>query len=123
MEQVDISGQVEQELHLAFCALREGDAPALERLTASVLSLGQDLLQSPAAAELSLQRLQQIAARVQSLRAAVLRHAAMTDQALQMLVPAAQSHTYGAGVSGASVSSPYGAIAKASGRMGSVLTA
>lgn len=122
MEHIDIFGQVEQELDLAFGALRAGNAHALEQLTAAVLSSSQDLLQTAAQTDVPRKRLQQVAVQVQSLREAVMRHAVMTDQALQTLVPATQSHTYGSGVAGAGLS-PYGAVARASGRMTEVLKA
>lgn len=122
MEHVDIFGQVERELDLAFGALQAGNVQALEQLSAAVLSSSQNLLQSAAAFAVPRSRLQQVAMQVQSLREALLRHAVVTDQALQTLVPATQSHTYGAGVAGAGLS-PYGAVARASGRMTEVLKA
>lgn len=122
MEHVDIFGQVERELDLAFGALQAGNVQALEQLSAAVLSSSQNLLQSAAAFAVPRSRLQQVATLVQSLREALLRHAVVTDQALQTLVPATQSHTYGAGVAGAGLS-PYGAVARSSGRMTEVLKA
>jgi hypothetical protein len=86
------------------------------------MARSQDLLRDPGVLSLPRARLQQVAVQVQSLREAVMRHAVMTDQALQTLVPATQSHTYGAGVAGAGLS-PYGAVARASGRMTEVLKA
>lgn len=122
MENNEILGQVERELDLAFGALRAGNPQALMQQTTAVVASSQNLLQAPAVLALPRERLRQVAVRVQSLRAAVLRHATMTDQALQMLVPATQSHTYGVGAAGAGVS-PYGAVARASGRMDAVLKA
>lgn len=122
MEHDEIFGQVERELDLAFAALRAGHAQALTQQTAAVMASSQSLLQNPSTRAVPRERLQQVALRVQALREAVLRHATMTDQALQMLVPATQSHTYGAGAAGAGMS-PYGAVARASGRMGAVLKA
>lgn len=122
MENNEILGQVERELDLAFGALRAGTPQALMQQTTAVVASSQNLLQAPAVLALPRERLRQVAVRVQSLRAAVLRHATMTDQALQMLVPATQSHTYGVGAAGAGVS-PYGAVARASGRMDAVLKA
>lgn len=122
MEATDIFSQVEQALDLAFAALRSGNVQALESLAAAVLSSSQDLLQSAAVASVPRSRLQQVAAQVQSLREALARHAVITDQTLQALVPATQSHTYGPGMAGAGTS-PYGAAPRASGRMRQVLTA
>ena len=122
MEHIDIFGQVEQSLDLAFAALRAGDPQALTQLASAVLSSSQDLLRNAAPAEMSRSRVQHVALRVQSLREAVMRHAVVTDQALQTLVPATQSHTYGSGAAGAGIS-PYGAVARASGRMTAVLKA
>jgi hypothetical protein len=122
MEHDEIFGQVERELDLAFGALFAGDAQALTLQTAAVMARSQYLLQNPVA--WPRERLLQTAMRVQSLREAVLRHAAMADQALQTLVPATQSHTYGVGAAGGGgAASPYGAVARASGRMAQVLTA
>lgn len=122
MEHSDILSQVECELDLAFGALRAGDSQALEQQATVVMAHSQDLLRDPGVLLLPRERLQQVAVKVQSLRAAVLRHATMTDQALQMLVPATQSHTYGSGAAGAGIS-PYGSVARASGRMEAVFTA
>lgn len=121
-EQIDRLGQVEHALDLAFGALESGDVQALVSATASVLSSSQEALQGTAAAQAPRNRLKHIAAQVQSLRAAIARHAVITDQTLQVLVPALQSHTYGPGAAGAGVS-PYGAAPRASGRMQQVLTA
>lgn len=122
MEQADMLGQVEQSLDLAFGALQSGDVHALISASAAVLSCSQDALQDTATAQESRTRLVQVAAQVQSLREAIARHAVITDQALQALVPALASHTYGPGAAGAGVS-PYGAAPRASGRLGQVLTA
>lgn len=122
MKPIDILSQVEQSLDLVFAALHTGDAEALNSLAAVVLSYSQDLLQSEMVVQVPRNRLKQVAAQVQSLREALVRHAVITDQALQALIPATQSHTYGSGTAGVGVS-PYGAVPRASGRMRQVLIA
>lgn len=122
MEQADMLSQVEQSLDLAFGALKSGDVQVLVSATAAVLSSSQTVLQGIAPAQVSRNRLEQVASQVQSLREAIARHAVVTDQALQALVPTLQSHTYGPGAAGAGAS-PYGAGPRASGRLRQALTA
>lgn len=109
---------LEQQFGAVATALRDGDPSQLESLSSQLqqmtIDFARELEAFSAVSGISATQLRRAKALSQGfpvLRESLLRRQALVDQALQVVVPATQTPTYGA-----PVASPYGAGPKASGR-------
>ena len=114
MTQLDL---VEQQFNQVAAFLASGDAPQLETASETLQTLSvqlADLLKvpaSPAVQKVVRQRVMSMAQALQVVRLNISRRSLMTEQALQVLIPAAAPKaTYSGG------SSVYGSVARQSGQ-------
>ncbi len=110
---------LEQQFGMVAAALRDGDVSQLESLSRQLqhmtVEFARELEGFSALSGLSSTQLRRIKALSQGfpvLRESLLRRQALVEQALQVAVPATQSHTYAA-----PKTSPYAGGPKASGRI------